>query len=75
VLIQVGDADSEAGSAGASAFWSWLASHPSSRKRYEVVRSSPRLVATHAAPKSAGATARRTFWAPLDHLIAQARTA
>ena len=75
VLIQVGDADTEAGSAGADAFWSWLATHPSSRKRYQVVRSSPRLAATHAAPKSAGAAARRTFWAPLDRLIAQARTA
>ena len=75
VLIQVGDADTEAGTAGADAFWHWLAAHPSSRKRYQVVRSSPRLAATHAAPKSAGAAAQRTFWAPLDRLIAQARTA
>ena len=41
VLIQVGDVDTEAGNAGADAFWSWLAAHPSSRKRYQVVRSSP----------------------------------
>ena len=75
VLIQVGDADTEAGSAGANAFWTWLATHPSSRKRYQVVRSSPELAATHAAPKSATAAAQRTFWAPLDRLIAQARTA
>jgi predicted esterase len=75
VLIQVGDADTEAGAAGADAFWTWLATHPSSRKRYQVVRSSPGLVATHAAPKSASAAAQRTFWAPLDRLIAQARTA
>ena len=75
VLIQVGDADTQAGSAGAEAFWSWLATHPSSRKRYQVVRSSPPLAATHAAPKSASAAAQRTFWAPLDRLIAQARTA
>jgi hypothetical protein len=75
VLIQVGDADTEAGSAGADAFWSWLATHPSSRKRYQVVRSSPRLAATHAAPKSASAAAQSTFWAPLDRLITQARTA
>jgi hypothetical protein len=74
VLIQVGDADTEAGSAGANAFWNWLATHPSSRKRYQVVRSSPQLAATHAAPKSASATAKRTFWAPLDRLITQART-
>ena len=75
VLIQVGDADTEAGSAGANAFWSWLATHPSSRKRYQVVRSSPGLAATHAAPKAGSAAAQRTFWAPLDRLIAQARTA
>jgi dienelactone hydrolase len=75
VLIQVGDADTEAGSAGANAFWSWLATHPSSRKRYQVIRSSPGLAATHAAPKSPNAAAQRTFWAPLDRLIAQARTA
>jgi dienelactone hydrolase len=73
VLIQVGDADTEAGSAGGDAFWGWLATHPSSRKRYQVVRSSSQLAATHAAPKSASAAARRTFWAPLDRLIAQAR--
>jgi dienelactone hydrolase len=74
VLIQVGTADTEAGSAGAKAFWSWLARHPSSRKRYQIVRSSPRLAATHAAPKSAGAAAQQTFWAPLDRLLAQVRT-
>jgi hypothetical protein len=75
VLIQVGDADTEAGSAGADQFWTWLATHPSSRKRYQVVRSSPRLAAIHAAPKSASSAAQLTFWAPLDRLIAQARTA
>jgi hypothetical protein len=72
VLIQVGDADTEAGSAGADQFWTWLATHSSSRKRYQVVRSSPRLAAIHAAPKSASSAAQRTFWAPLDRLIAQA---
>jgi dienelactone hydrolase len=75
VLIQVGDADTEAGSAGAHAFWSWLATHPNSRKRYQIVRSSRQLAATHAAPKSPTPAAQRTFWAPLDRLIAQARTA
>ena len=75
VLIQVGDADTEAGSAGADAFWSWLSTHPNSCKRYQVIRSSGGLAATHAAPKSAIAAAQRTFWAPLDRLIAQARSA
>ena len=73
VLIQVGDADSEAGSAGAGAFWKWLSGHPATRKRYEVVRSRPGFVATHAAPKEASAEARAAFWAPLDRLIRAAR--
>ena len=73
VLIQVGDADTEAGSAGADAFWSWLSRHPSARKQYEVIHSSPALLATHAAPKSTTAAAQRAFWAPLDRLIALSR--
>ena len=74
VLIQVGDADTEAGSAGADAFWNWLSSHPAPLKRYEVIHSSPQLAATHAAPKSTSPAARRAFWAPLDRLIALARS-
>jgi len=74
VLIQVGDADTEAGSAGADAFWNWLASHPPPLKSYEVIHSSPQLVATHAAPKATSPAAQRAFWAPLDRLIALARS-
>jgi dienelactone hydrolase len=73
VLIEVGAADTEAGSGGANQFWVWLADHPAARKRYEVIRSTPQLAATHAAPRSAGAAARREFWYPLDRLIAAAR--
>jgi hypothetical protein len=73
VLIQVGDADTEAGSGGANTFWNWLASHPASLKSYKIVRSSPQLTATHAAPKATNQAARRAFWAPLDRLIALAR--
>jgi len=73
VLIQVGDADTEAGSAGANAFWSWLAGHPSARKQYEIVHSTPQLTATHAAPKATSRAAQLAFWAPLDRLIALAR--
>jgi dienelactone hydrolase len=73
VLIQVGDADTEAGRGGADAFWNWLSSHPAPLKRYEVIHSSPELVATHAAPKETSPAARRDFWAPLDRLIALAR--
>jgi dienelactone hydrolase len=75
VLIQVGDKDTIAGAGGADQFWSWLRSHPRSRKRYEIIRSSGAFVATHAAPKLRTSVARRAFWAPLDRLIASARRA
>jgi len=73
VLIQVGDADTEAGRGGADTFWNWLSGHPAPLKRYEVVHSSPQLVANHAAPKSTTPAAQRAFWAPLDRLVALAR--
>lgn len=73
VLIQVGDADREAGTAGASDFWTWLARHPPSRKRYEVVRSHGSFVADHASPKGTTAAARAAFWQPLDALVAATR--
>jgi pimeloyl-ACP methyl ester carboxylesterase len=73
VLIQVGDQDTEAGPAGASAFWAWLQGHPRDRKRYEVVASTSELAITHAAPKETRPAARRAFWQPLDALIAAAR--
>ena len=69
VLIQVGDRDTVAGSAGASSFRAWLGTHA---LRYRVVHSSGSFVATHAAPKETRAAARRAFWQPLDTLIAAA---
>jgi hypothetical protein len=73
VLIQVGDSDTEAGTGGASAFWGWLARHPTGHKRYETIRSSGGFLAVHAAPKGTSPAARRVFWAPLDALVAAAR--
>jgi dienelactone hydrolase len=73
VLIQVGDRDTVAGSSGADAFRTWLEGRIQPPARLEVVRSVPSLAATHAAPKSGTAAARRAFWAPLDGLIAAAR--
>jgi pimeloyl-ACP methyl ester carboxylesterase len=73
ILIQVGDRDTEAGAAGASALWKWLRAYPRDRKRYEIVSSRDGLVATHSAPKQSGAAARRAFWRPLDVLIVAAR--
>ena len=75
VLIQIGDRDLTAGRAGGDEFWSWLRSHPAARKRYELVRSTPQLLAIHSAPKLATPAARRAFWEPLDRLIALARRA
>jgi hypothetical protein len=73
VLIQVGDADTQAGTGGAKEFWRWLASHPPARKRFEVIHSTPQLTADHAAPHTYSPAARRAFWLPLDQLVALAR--
>jgi pimeloyl-ACP methyl ester carboxylesterase len=72
VLIQVGDQDFEAGTAGGSAFWRWLGSHSIGRA-YQTVHSTSTLTATHDAPKRTNATAQRVFWRPLDELVAQSR--
>jgi pimeloyl-ACP methyl ester carboxylesterase len=74
VLIEVGDRDIVAGSAGATAFWSWLSRRPGRRQRLVVVRSSAGFQATHAAPKLASPAARRAFWQPLDVLIGRVRS-
>jgi len=71
VLLQIGDRDTEAGRAGAEAFWAWLAPHPASRKRFQIVRSGPSLTAAHAAPKLSTPGARRAFWIPLDRLVSR----
>ncbi len=72
VLVQVGDRDTVAGRPDAAPVWAWLGGH--ARKRYEVVASHDGLVAEHAAPKLSTPAARRAFWAPLDALIAAARS-
>ena len=71
VLVEVGDADTVAGSVGADAFWRWLGGAAPFR-RYAVVRSHGAFVADHAAPKATTPAARAAFWAPLDRLIAVA---
>jgi acetyl esterase/lipase len=72
--IFVGAADTVAGSAGADAFWSWLAQHPSAHKRYIVVRSRPGFVADHNSAQRSDPIARAIFWRPLDALIAALST-
>lgn len=73
IELFVGDADTTAGSAGANAFWRWLAGHPAGEKRYLVIRSRPGFVANHDSAQRSDAVARRIFWAPLDRLIERAR--
>jgi hypothetical protein len=73
VLVQVGDADTEAGHGGADAFWHWLGG-PSPLRRYEVVRSHDGFVADHAAPKQTTPVARMSFWSPLDRLVSATAT-
>lgn len=75
VELFVGDADTTAGSAGADVFWRWLSGHPSSRKRYTVIRSRPGFVANHDSAQRSDRLARAIFWTPLDLLIAHARAA
>lgn len=73
VEIFVGDADTTAGSAGANAFFRWLARHRSDRKRFLVIHSRPGFVANHDAPQRTDVIARAVFWRPLDVLVARAR--
>jgi dienelactone hydrolase len=50
----------------ANAYWRWLRAHPAARKSYRIL---PGL--THDAPMRTDAAAQRTFWAPLDALVAR----
>ena len=70
VEIFVGDADTVVGSAGAEAFWQWLAQHASTRKRFIVVHSRPGFVANHDSAQRSDPIARAIFWRPVDTMIA-----
>jgi acetyl esterase/lipase len=72
VEIFVGDRDTTAGSAGADAFWQWLAGHPIARKRYVLVHSRPGFIANHDSAQLSDPIARAVFWKPVDELIASA---
>ena len=74
-LILAGDRDAVVGTAGADAFWRWLAPVPPALKRYRLLRSDPKgLFFDHQAPTAVfDAGMRRTFWAPLDGFVAEAR--
>jgi acetyl esterase/lipase len=72
--ILAGDRDEVVGTEGAKDFLAWLKQHPASRTTYRLVRSSAALKATHEALKAMTAASTRTFWAPIDALVATARS-
>jgi acetyl esterase/lipase len=75
LLLLVGEDDAVVGRAGADAIWSELRSLPASAKELRVVRTTDDLLADHEAPTYVRSEAvRRTFWAPLDRLVEQARS-
>jgi acetyl esterase/lipase len=74
IEILVGDRDDVVGRGGADAFWSMLTSVPANEKDYRVIRSTDDLFANHEAPTAVDDPAvRRTFWDPLDRLVATVR--
>ncbi len=74
VLILVGDRDTTVGREGADALWRWLRPLPKALKRYRVIRTTGQLLADHEAPTNiSDPVVRRTFWSPLDTLVARTR--
>ena len=74
VVLLVGDHDDVVGRQGGDAFWSMLRSLPASEKQYRLIRTTAQLLADHEAPTAIGdPDVRRTFWRPLDRLVAAAR--
>ena len=72
-LILAGDRDEVVGTAGATDFMAWLKRHPAARKTYRLIRSSAALTANHEAPKELTAASTRTFWKPIEIMVADAR--
>jgi len=74
VVLLVGDHDDVAGRQGGDAFWSMLRSVPANEKEYRLIRTTAQLLADHEAPTAiTDPDVRRTFWRPLDRLVARAR--
>jgi acetyl esterase/lipase len=72
-VVLAGDRDEVVGTAGAMDFMAWLRRHPPAKKTFRLVRSSAALTASHEAPKEMTAASTRTFWKPIDVLVADAR--
>ncbi len=73
-VLLAGDRDEVVGTDGAKDFLAWLKNHPAARKTYRLVRSSAALTADHEALKETTAASNHTFWAPIDALVADARS-
>jgi acetyl esterase/lipase len=74
IVLLVGDRDDVVGRSGGDAFWSMLTSVPAAEKEYRVIRTTDDLLVTHEAPTAVDdPVVRRTFWDPLDRLVATAR--
>lgn len=73
VQLEVGDADTTAGSGGADAFWRWLAGHPATKKRYVVIHSRSGFVANHDSAQRTDPIARAVFWRPFDVIVDRVR--
>jgi dienelactone hydrolase len=71
VVIQTGDLDTTVSTTGADAVWPRLAHHPRAYKRYERLVSTRAYLIMHEAPKGYDRTTTRTFWTPIDELVAQ----
>jgi hypothetical protein len=73
-LLLVGDHDDVVGQDGARELLDGLVGLPGSLKRLRVIRTTDHLFADHEAPTAVYApVVRRTFWVPLDRLVAGAR--
>jgi hypothetical protein len=74
IVLLVGDHDDVVGRQGGDAFWSMLSAVPTSEKEYRTIRTTDDLFADHEAPTAIrDPVVRRTFWRPLDGLVASAR--
>jgi acetyl esterase/lipase len=74
IVLLVGDRDDVVGRSGGDAFWSMLSSVPPGEKEYRMIRTTDDLLADHEAPTYVDdPVVRRTFWDPLDRLVASAR--
>lgn len=73
-LLLVGDHDDVVGQDGARQLLNGLVGLPGSLKQLRVIRTTDHLLADHEAPTAVYApVVRRTFWVPLDALVASAR--